>query len=93
MNTCQDTKEKWIEENRDALEKRYYEMYELSAKDAMDGCLEAFKMFEDALVRMGILEEDEVIESPEDMSEAESWDEWALDNQIDTMRDQMAYER
>lgn len=93
MNNCQLSKEEWIEKNRDALEKRYYEMYEVSAKDAINGGWEAFKMFEDALVRMGILEEDEVIESPEDMSEAESWDEWALDNQIDTMLDRMAWER
>ena len=77
MNTCQ---EQWIEENRDGLEKRYYEMYEMTLGDCLDGCKEAFMMFEDALVRMGILEPDQMID-PDDL-EDDPFDE-----------DRMAYER
>jgi hypothetical protein len=90
------SKEEWIEKNRDALEKRYYQEYEMSLKDCFDGMNEAFKKFEAALVDMGILEPDEEPEEePEDMNGAEHWDEWAADQRYDAHRDLalMGYEK
>jgi hypothetical protein len=90
------TREEWIEENRDALEKRYYQEYEMSLQDCFDGMDEAFKKFENALVDMGILEPDEEPEEdPEDMNSTEHWDEWAADQRYDAYRDLalMGYEK
>ena len=95
MNSCQ-AKERWIEENRDALEKQYYESYKMALQDSLEGCWEAFKMFEDALVRIGILQPEQLIENPEDATGAENWDELMIDQRIDELRDRealMAHER
>ena len=84
-------RQQWIEENRDALEKRYHEMYELTLKESLYGCWDAFVALEDALVKMGILEADDVIEAPDDVNDendAINWYEWALDNKIDQMREE-----
>lgn len=87
------TAEEWKAENRDALEKRYYEMYEMTLGDSLDGCKEAFHLFEDALVRMGILEPDQVIDLDDDITETCNWDEWQLENRSDALREErMAYE-
>lgn len=79
------SKEEWIEENRDALEKRYYQEYEMSLKDCFDCMSEAFQKFEAALVDMGILEPDE--DEPEDINNAPHWDEWCIDQKVDTSRE------
>ena len=83
------SKEEWIEENRDALEKRYHEAYMITLEECLDGIDEAFQKFEKALIAMGILEDDE----PEAENEAEHWDEYMTDLAIDLDRERMAYER
>jgi len=79
------SREEWIEENRDALEKRYYQEYEMTLQDCFDGMNEAFQKFENALVDMGILEPDE--DEPEDINNAEHWDEWCIDQKVDIGRE------
>ena len=74
------SREEWIEENRDALEKRYHEMYMMTLGDC-----EAFKKFEKALVEIGILEPDE--DEPEDINNAPHWDEWCIDQKVDISRE------
>ena len=84
------SKEEWIEENRDALEKRYHEAYLMTLGDCFEGMDEAFERFERALVEMGILEDED---EPEATSEEENWDEYMTDLAIDLDRERMAYER
>ena len=53
------TRSEWVEKNRDALEKQYYELYALTVQECMNNMWDAFKTFETALVQMGILEAEE----------------------------------
>lgn len=88
------TKAEWIEKNRDGLEERYHQMYHECLQENLESIWDAFRSFENALVDMGILEADQVLEEPEDANDTEHWDEYMLDLKIDLAMDEalLAYE-
>lgn len=90
-----------VEENRDYMESLYYGLGHLVLQ--REGLMkmqesplwEILKGYEEALVKVGILEPDEPEDEPEETSTVH-WDEWMLDNAIDRERDALAlvaYER
>lgn len=81
------TKAEWIEKNRDALEKTYHDMYQMSVVDNFDNMWSAFKTFEKSLIEMGILEADPE-EPDEEPDDGDSWAAWALDHKIDMEREE-----
>ena len=88
------TKTEWVERNRDGLEKAYSDLYLLCISEKDETLWDDLHKYEAALVDLGILEGDAPMDEAEDNNETYNWDEWALDNMIDRMReDRMAYER
>lgn len=76
------TKEMWIEQNRDALEKAYHELYMLYLKG--EATLEEFEKYDASLVALGILEGDQ---EEEEAEETFDWDGFMLDLAIEESRD------
>ena len=95
MNNCQVTKEEWIENHQDGLLKAYYDLCMMCITDAS---LIPEKMeYETALVKLGLLENDEEPEQEEELdytNDAAHWDEWVADQRYDMYRDMalMGYE-
>ena len=95
------TKVEWVEQNREALEKAYNELYMICVRE--DGIMnqetvnwKALREMENAMVELGILEADEEPEEADEYDSETNWDEWMADQLYDAYRDfdlAMGYER